>query len=108
MKVTELLENQEDMMNMRDALSDVSAQQLVQIEEDPMAYAQQTGQQIQPEQAQEIMSVLSAVDDKTFDLISNSPVIIQSMEDSAMDGGEPFIGIDALMQVLSRAKARMK
>lgn len=107
MKITEILESQEDMMNMKNALSDVSAQQLVQIEEDPMAYAQQTGQQIQPEQAQEIMSVLSAVDDKTFDLIANSPVVLQSMEDNAINTDEPFISIEALLQVLERAKARM-
>jgi hypothetical protein len=96
------------MADMRNALSDVAMQELQKIEDDPIEYFARSGAELPSEQAMDIQQTLSAVDDKTFDLMANSPFVIQSLEDNYDDTtGEAFIDLDSLMQVLQRVKARM-
>ena len=109
MKIQELLvEVDQDALDMRNALSDVAMQELQKIEDDPTHYFMQTGDQLSQEQAMDIQQTMGAIDDKTFDLIANSPYIIRSLEDNYNDEtGESFISLQALAGVLERAKARI-
>ena len=108
MRLEELLEMDDHMNDMRNALSDVAMQELQKIEDDPVDYFGRVGTNISTEQAMDIQQTISAVDDKTFDLMANSPYIIQSLEDNYNDDtGEAFIDLDSLSQVLQRVKARI-
>lgn len=108
MRLEELLEMDQHMADMRNALSDVAMQELQKIEDDPVNYFGRVGDNVSTEQAMDIQQTISSVDDKTFDLMANSPYIIQSLEDNYDDAtGEAFIDLKSLMQVLQRVKARM-
>jgi len=91
---------------MRDALSDMGAQELQKIADDPVAYYQG---EVSPEQAQEITSVINGVDQKTFDLMAQSQYVIQDLQQNSRDSGEfgteSNISLKVLMDVLSRASA---
>jgi len=94
--------------HMRDALSDMGAQELQKIADDPAAYYQG---EVSPEQAQQITSVINGVDQKTFDLMAQSQYIIQNLENNSQDSGEfgteSRIDLEVLMDVISRAQAKM-
>jgi len=98
----------EHRVHMRDALSDMGAQELQKIADDPQAYYQG---EVSPEQAQEITRVINGVDQKTFDLMAQSQYIIQNLEQNVQDSGEfgteSRIDLETLMMVLDRAKAKM-
>lgn len=94
--------------HMRDALSDMGAQELQKIADDPAAYYQG---EVSPEQAQQISSIINGVDQKTFDLMAQSQYIIQNLEQNAQDSGEfgteSRIDLEVLMDVVSRVSAKM-
>jgi len=119
MKLNELLENAyddaaDDSMsphakgNLSMALGDMAMQEFMKMEQDPAGYFEQRGERIAPEQAQQIAQTLSSVDDKTFDLMGNSPMVQRAIEanyDNESDSS--FIDLATMTDILSKVQARM-
>ena len=108
MKVKDLLENRalDDMTN---AMADISAKELQKIQDDVVGYYQQAGADISPQEANEAASILGALDDDTFFRVASSPVITSVVGNNYReDTQSSFIDFNTLIDVLSRAKARIQ
>lgn len=109
MKINEILKENDDVehgRHMRDAFSDMAAQELVSIEENPQEYFGSHGEEVSPEQAQQISQTLASVDDRTFDLISQSRIVVGALEANSMGDGQSYIDLNSMMEVLQKVQAR--
>jgi len=119
MKLRELLEDKFDdatddsqsphaQGNLGMALGDMAMQEFMKIEQDPEGYYSQHGERLAPEQAQQLAQTLASVDDKTFDLMGNSPMVQRAIEanyDSQSDSS--YIDLNTMMEILGKVQARM-
>ena len=94
--------------NLDFALSDMAIREFMKIEQDPVQYYKnRDGQGLSPDIAQGIAQTLSAVDDKTLELMGNSNMVQQAVEanyDSESDSS--FIPLNVLMDVVGRVQER--
>jgi len=89
------------------ATSDMAGREFMAIEQDPAAYYQQRGERLAPEQAQQISQVLSSVDDRTLDLMINSPLVNRAIEANYDgEGDSSYIDLQTLMTILGKVQAR--
>ncbi len=94
--------------NLDFALSDMAGREFMAIEQDPAGYYAQHGEQVAPEQAQQIAQTLASVDDKTLDLMAKSKIIQRAIEANYDDQSDSsFIDLNSMMEVLGKVQARM-
>ena len=94
--------------NLDYATGDEAERAFYDIAEDPERYfARVQGGRVSPEQAQMIKQVLSTADDKTFELIGQSPMVQRAIEDNYAAGiDQSYIPLEVVMQVIQKLQAR--
>ena len=93
--------------NLDYATSDAAIQELMKIAEDPQGYFSQGGQQTNPQKAEMIGRMVADADDRTLELIANSPMVKRAIEDNYdAESDAAFIDIDTMLQVAQKVFAR--
>lgn len=93
--------------NLDYATSDMAAQELMKIAEDPMGYFSQRGERPNPQKAEMIGRMVADADDRTLDLIANSPMVRSAVENNYNDEADAsFIDVDTMLQVAQKVFAR--
>lgn len=93
--------------NLGYALTDMADQELMKIEQDPVGYFSQSGKQVNPQKAEMIGQMLVDADDRTRELIANSPMVKNAIESNYnQEGDASYIDIDTMLTVAQKVFPR--